>query len=344
MKKTKVKIITITVSLLALIVLLILSTLIVNYFAGKNNAFSQAINRILPFPAASVGFGNFITIRLVENNLKAVKNFYESQDFSEQGLRIDFSTENGKKRLLIKEKDVLNKLIENEIVKKIAEEKGVKVTDEMVSQEVNRKINEGGDEKKARENLMKLYGWTLDKFKERIVLPEMYKERLAEKIYENIDLNSAQIKIKEADSKIKSGESFDEVAKEFSEGESAKTGGDLGWFSAEQMLPEISEKVFQMEKGQTSSIIQSQLGFHIVRLDDKKEENGTQMVKIKQIFTRIPNFADWLIDESQDIKVKIFIAGYSWDKENMRLEFKDENLKKFEENLIENSQGDISVF
>jgi len=344
MKKTKVKILTAVIAFLIFLVIVIIAIFCLNYFFNKNNPVSRVANKILPFPVAWVGKNDLVTIKKVEENLSAVKNFYENQDFSAQGLRVDFSTEDGKRRLAIKEKDVLNKIIEDEIIEKLANEKGIKITDEMVSQEIERILSREGDEKQAEENLIKLYGWDIENFKERVALPEMYKEKLAEKIYAETDFESYRKKIEEAQLKLKNKNNFEEVAKEFSDGQSASSGGDLGWFTYKQIVPEVAEKVFSMEKGKISEVIQSQLGFHIVMLEDKKEESGSQKVKIKQIFFRAPSFADWFLKEGKKIPVKIFLADYFWNQEKMRLEFKNEELKKFEENLMENSQGDASVF
>jgi len=344
MKKTKVKIRTAIIALLIFFIIIIIVIFCLNYFLGKSNFVSRVANRILPFPAVIVGKSNFITIKRVEENSVAARKFYENQDLSEQGIRVDFSTENGKKRLLIKEKDVLNKLIENEIIEKLANERGIFITEEMISQEVNRKISEKGSEKQAQDNLRRLYGWDLDQFKDRVVKSELYKEKLAEKIYSEIDFEGYQKKIQEAALKLKNKTAFADVAKEFSDGKSASSGGDLGWFSYEQMIPEVAEKVFTLEKGATSEIIQSSLGFHIVKVEDKKEEDNITKVKVRQIFFRTPSFADWFLTEGKKIPIKILIADYAWNPEEMGLEFKDDELKKFEENLMENSQGDASMF
>jgi len=338
--KTQTIIITISIIIIALVITIFLS----NYFVSKNNFFSKIPNRILPFPAANVGTNNFISIKILEDNLNSSKRFYENQDFSKEGIRIDFSTEEGKKRLQIKEKNIFNKLIENEIIKEILKNKGIKISEEAVSQELNRKISELGEKDKIQENIFKLYGWNLETFEERIVRPSLEKEKLAEKVLEEEKyLEKNWEKINKAKERIETNQKFEDIAKELSEGESAKSNGDLGWFFKEQMLPEISDIAFKLEKGAISDIIKSRLGLHIIKVEDIKIEDEVPMIKVRQIFVRTPTFADWLIKESKDIPVRLMINGYIWNKDEMHLEFEDESMKKMEGSLLDNFSGDISV-
>ncbi len=69
------------------------------------------------------------------------------------------------------------------------------------------------------------------------------------------------------------GADFAELAKENSKDPgSAPKGGDLGYFTADQMVPEFSDKAFALEPGQVSDPVQSQFGWHIIKLQDKREK------------------------------------------------------------------------
>jgi peptidyl-prolyl cis-trans isomerase C len=73
--------------------------------------------------------------------------------------------------------------------------------------------------------------------------------------------------------RLKKGEDFAKLAGELSKDPgSGKEGGDLGWFEKERMVPEFSEAAFKLEKGQVSDIVKSQFGFHIIKLDDKRDK------------------------------------------------------------------------
>ena len=82
----------------------------------------------------------------------------------------------------------------------------------------------------------------------------------------------AKMKIVELSGKLgKSGADFAKVAKENSaHKESAEKGGELGWLSEEQMVPEIRSAVSGMNKGEVSPPVKSAAGWHLIKLLDRK--------------------------------------------------------------------------
>lgn len=315
------------------------------YGFNLDNAIIRFSAKIIPYPAAIVGSGHLVSLNEAQKNLQSVKNFYENQNFSEAGLRVDFSTENGRKRLLVKKKEILNKLIENKIVEILAQKRGINITEEMAARAVDEEIEKYGNKNESLSNLQKLYGWSQGDFEKNLVKPDLYQAALEKYIKENeTDAKNAREKIELAFNEVKNNRrDFSEIARQYSGGESAKTGGDLGWFSAEQMLPQLSSASFALAKGEMSDIIESALGFHIVILDDKKTEDGVDKVKIRQIFARTENFGDWLAEQEKNIKIFIPLKDFLWNKEKNEVEFKNEEMKNFELNLDKNSVGDASV-
>ncbi|HUD08896.1 MAG TPA: peptidylprolyl isomerase, partial [Candidatus Saccharimonadales bacterium] len=120
--------------------------------------------------------------------------------------------------------------------------------------------------------------------------------------------------------------------------------GDLGWSTKDQLVTEIADKAFSMNPGEISQVISSPLGFHIIKLEEKKSDNGQDLVHLRQIFVKIPTFADWLKGEMKKYNVRVFLRDYQWNSDTAQVEFKNPDLKKFEENLDINSQGDPSIF
>ncbi|MBL7575023.1 peptidylprolyl isomerase [Peptoniphilus asaccharolyticus] len=74
-------------------------------------------------------------------------------------------------------------------------------------------------------------------------------------------------------------ENFAEIAKEKSSCPSSANGGSLGEFSQGQMVPEFDQKVFSMEVGEISEPVKTQFGYHIIKLDGKKEELDFEQIK-----------------------------------------------------------------
>lgn len=341
----KIKLATIVQTVVLAVVLYIILIGVLIYGFDLDNAVTRISARIIPYPAAIVDSARVVSVSELQKNLRSVKNFYENQNFSEAGLRVDFSTENGQKRLLVKEKEILNKLIENKIVEMLAQKRGITITQEMTAQAVNKEIEKYGNKEETLNNLQKLYGWSQSDFEKNLVKPDLYQAALEKYAKENDpDTKKAKEKIELALNEIKNGRrDFSEVAREYSEGESAKNGGNLGWFSADQILPQLLAVTFSLEKGEMSDIIESTLGYHIIILDDKKTENGIDKVKIRQVFVRTKNFGDWLAEQEKSIKIFIPLKDFSWNKEMGEVEFKNEDMKNFEENLDKNSIGDASV-
>lgn len=69
---------------------------------------------------------------------------------------------------------------------------------------------------------------------------------------------------------VRAGEDFATLARKYSEDGSAKDGGDLDWTSRGQFVPEFEAAAFQLEKDQISEVIESEYGFHIIQLIDRR--------------------------------------------------------------------------
>ncbi len=81
---------------------------------------------------------------------------------------------------------------------------------------------------------------------------------------------------------IKKGGDFAAIAKEKSKDPGAKAeGGDLGYFTADQMVPEFSTAAFKLEKGQLSEPIKTQFGWHIIKLEDKRAKPVPTFEQVK---------------------------------------------------------------
>src|SRR5258708_12651326 len=69
---------------------------------------------------------------------------------------------------------------------------------------------------------------------------------------------------------LKKGADFAELAKKKSKDPGASDGGDLGFFTKDQMVPEFSAAAFALEPGKTSDPVKPQFGWHITKLEEKR--------------------------------------------------------------------------
>jgi len=94
----------------------------------------------------------------------------------------------------------------------------------------------------------------------------------------------AKKKAEEALAKVKSGEDFAKVAKKYSQDSSASKGGELGTFGRGQMVSEFEKAAFNMKKGEISDIVETEYGYHIIKVTgrvDKQETYNDVKDKIK---------------------------------------------------------------
>jgi peptidyl-prolyl cis-trans isomerase SurA len=88
----------------------------------------------------------------------------------------------------------------------------------------------------------------------------------------------AQEQVAQLKSRVEAGEDFGELAKEFSEDiGSAQEGGDLGWASPGQMVPEFEEAMAATEIGELSDPVRSQYGWHLLEVMGRRDQDMTEL-------------------------------------------------------------------
>lgn len=117
--------------------------------------------------------------------------------------------------------------------------------------------------------------------------PEMVKARhiliRVDKSASAEDKGKAKEKAGEILKKIKAGGDFVALAAEVSEDPGSKTkGGDLGFFARGRMMPEFEKAAFSLKVGEVSEVIETPYGFHIIKLEEKREAAIEPYEKVKE--------------------------------------------------------------
>ena len=95
--------------------------------------------------------------------------------------------------------------------------------------------------------------------------------------------DAAEGKVKAVIDRLKKGEDFTTIAKELTEDPSGKQdGGDLGYFTKDQMVPEFAEVAFKLDKGQISEPVKTQFGWHVLKVEDKRKKQPPEFDKVKE--------------------------------------------------------------
>ncbi len=81
--------------------------------------------------------------------------------------------------------------------------------------------------------------------------------------------------------RVKEGEDFSQLAKEFSEDPGSKESGDLGYFSAGQMTRPFESAAFALKKGEISDLVRTSFGYHIIKVEDVKEARTKTLEEVR---------------------------------------------------------------
>jgi peptidyl-prolyl cis-trans isomerase C len=108
---------------------------------------------------------------------------------------------------------------------------------------------------------------------------------------------------------LKKGGDFEKLAKAKSKDPSAaQNGGDLGYFTKEQMVPEFAEVAFKLGKGQLSDPVKSQFGWHVIRTEDKRTKPVPPFDQVK------PQLVQFVVRNAQAAMVAKLRKGAQIEK------------------------------
>jgi peptidyl-prolyl cis-trans isomerase SurA len=105
--------------------------------------------------------------------------------------------------------------------------------------------------------------------------------------------------------RLKEGCDFEGLAKEYSDGQGASEGGLMGYVKKGDLMPQIEDIVFNLKDGETTGIIQSPLGYHIFKVDERKIRRMRELPEVRQ------DIEEFLYREKATQKLKGWIDSLS---------------------------------
>jgi peptidyl-prolyl cis-trans isomerase C len=98
---------------------------------------------------------------------------------------------------------------------------------------------------------------------------------------------AAMAKAEAARKRALAGEDFAALATEVSEGPSASKGGDLGFFTRQQMVAPFADAAFNLEVGQISEIVETQFGYHVIKVEEKRPATTMTYAEVQEPLTQM---------------------------------------------------------
>jgi peptidyl-prolyl cis-trans isomerase D len=134
----------------------------------------------------------------------------------------------------------------------------------------------------SEEQVQDYYEDYIDSFRERKQVKARHILFRAAENETDEEAENTRLKALDVLKKARDGEDFAELAKQHSECPSAEDGGDLGYFSENQMVKPFEEAAFRLEKGEISDLVKTPFGYHIIKAEDVKEARTKPLEEVRE--------------------------------------------------------------
>jgi parvulin-like peptidyl-prolyl isomerase len=232
--------------------------------------------------------------------------------FAQEGL--DPESDEGRERLAQARRQVLEQMIDQELIRQAALEMGVSISEAELEASIQDIIEQSGGQEQFDQSLQGM-GTTYDDFRQ-MLLDQLLSEAVysavtasispvAEQVHARHVLLPTRERAEEVLARLQAGEDFSYLAREYSEDISSReTGGDVGFFPRGVMPPEVEEVAFSLEVGETSDIVETQFGFHIVQVLEREEREIAV-----EVFENLrqQTFMQWLQDRREAATIERFV-------------------------------------
>lgn len=215
---------------------------------------------------------------------------------------------------------VLSRLLANTLVASVADQYEVRLTDEEKARAKTALLAKFPSSAEAEAELQKQYGWSVDTYAQKIVWPLAREEKLSRVYASSTDAFGAigeeeqvrarhilfAVKDPKDDAAVKAraegvlkrvraGEDFAKLAKQYGGDGTKDSGGDLGWFGKGVMVPEFEAAVFSRMPQEFGDLVKSPFGYHIVEVQEKRTAR---------------NFVKFMDTQLKNAKVKMLIRAH----------------------------------
>jgi peptidyl-prolyl cis-trans isomerase C len=245
-------------------------------------------------------------------------------------------------QILEMKKNVLEILINRELLYQKSRDKGIKVDEAEVANQLKTLKGQFANEDEFKSVLIKknfTETMLISEIQRRLAIQQLIEKELVQgvtvsdaetKTYYDANLNAfkqpeqvrashilikvnpnadesqkliSRTKIEKVQKKLQEGQDFAALAKEFSEGPSSAKGGDLGYFGRGQMVKPFEEAAFALGTGGVSGIVETSFGYHLIKLIDKKPEGMMPYEEIKD------KLKEYLKEEKVSNQINLYVEG-----------------------------------
>jgi foldase protein PrsA len=285
---------------LLLALLLIFALLIYKY--QSDSPAVQAVARIVPYPVQRVN-GSFVSYGEYLFEVNSIKKYYQSQTGADGKAAIDFNTADGKAKLTELRQQIMGQLKVDAVTRELLAKHKISVTSKEVNDQVDQIVKASGGQQKVNEVLSQYYGWTMNDLKDKVKF-QLAKQKLQDKLGSDDSINAqAKATAEGVLKQVKEGGDFAELAKKNSQDSSAANGGDLGTFGKGQMVKEFEDVAYALQPGQTSDLVKTKFGYHIIKVIEKKDDQ----VHAAHILIKGIDFDQYLQEQTEKAKVSVYL-------------------------------------
>lgn len=268
------------------------------YKFQHTTTFLYRVTQVIPFPVARAD-GKFVAYENYLFELRHYKHYYQSQQ------KLNFNTNaQDKEQLAAFKQQARKKVVDDALVRQLAKEHGVSVSDKEVNEQINlvRNQNRLGENDKVFEDVLKNYwGWRVDDFRR-----SLRQQMLAQKLVGKLDTDTRK-RADNALGELHSGVDFATVAKKYSDDTGTRdSGGEFGFLverTNRDLTAQTVDTLFSLKPGQVSDVVNTGYSLEII----KNIETQGDRVKGAHIAFNLKDINKYLDPIKEKSRITIFI-------------------------------------